>query len=158
MIIGVPREIKSDEYRVAMVPSGVEELTRSGHVVLVESGAGLGSGIPDDAYAACGAKIISSHADVFAAADQDAMDRAEAQKLLAPGSRHNFAGNTLVLVTPVDSTLNLKGLADLQAGTLGDAQLRALGDLVDAHRAFGTGPSLEALDLLETEWLRGRHG
>ena len=52
--------------------------------------------------------------DVFAAADQDAMDRAEAQKLLAPGSRHNFAGNTLVLVTPVDSTLNLKGLADLQ--------------------------------------------
>lgn len=52
--------------------------------------------------------------DVFAAADQDAMDRAEAQKLLAPGSRHNFAGNTLVLVTPGDSTLNLKSLADLQ--------------------------------------------
>jgi len=69
MIIGVPCEIKSDEYRVAMVPSGVEELTRSGHVVLVETGAGLGSGIPDDAYAACGAKIVSSHAEVFASAE-----------------------------------------------------------------------------------------
>lgn len=52
--------------------------------------------------------------DVFAAADQDSMDRAEAQKLLVPGSRHNFAGNTLVLVTPSDSSLNLKTLADLQ--------------------------------------------
>jgi alanine dehydrogenase len=69
MIIGVPREIKSDEYRVAMLPSGVEELTRSGHLVLVETGAGLGSGIPDDDYAACGAKIVSTHAEVFASAE-----------------------------------------------------------------------------------------
>jgi alanine dehydrogenase len=69
MIIGVPREIKSDEYRVAMLPSGVEELTRSGHMVLVEAGAGMGSGIPDDAYASCGATIASSHADVFASAE-----------------------------------------------------------------------------------------
>jgi len=52
--------------------------------------------------------------DVFAAADQDSMDRAETQKLLAPRSRHNFVGNTLVLVTPSDSRLNLKTLADLQ--------------------------------------------
>lgn len=69
MIVGVPREIKSDEYRVAMLPSGVEELTQAGHQVLIETGAGLGSGIPDADYAASGATIVPEHADVFAAAD-----------------------------------------------------------------------------------------
>ena len=54
MIVGVPNEMKSDEYRVAMIPVGVEELTRAGHRVLVEAGAGLGSGITDDQYAAAG--------------------------------------------------------------------------------------------------------
>ena len=49
MIVGVPREIKSDEYRVAMIPVGVEELTHAGHEVLVQTGAGQGSGIGDDA-------------------------------------------------------------------------------------------------------------
>ena len=53
-------------------------------------------------------------ADVFASADQEAMDRAEARKLLAAGSRRNFAANTLVMVVPADSTLGLTGLADLQ--------------------------------------------
>jgi molybdate transport system substrate-binding protein len=53
-------------------------------------------------------------ADVFASADQDAMDRAEAQKLLVTGSRHDFVGNTLVMVTPIDSPLGLKAPADLQ--------------------------------------------
>lgn len=67
MLIGLPREIKSDEYRVAMLPSGVEDLTQSGHRVLVERGAGAGSGIADEDYAACGAEIVKSHADVFAA-------------------------------------------------------------------------------------------
>jgi molybdate transport system substrate-binding protein len=52
--------------------------------------------------------------DVFAAADQESMDRAETQKLLAQKSRHNFVGNSLVLATPADSTLGLKTLADLQ--------------------------------------------
>src|SRR5918912_625681 len=51
MIIGVPREIKTDEYRVAMIPVGVEELTRAGHRVLIQAGAGQGSGIPDEQYA-----------------------------------------------------------------------------------------------------------
>ena len=45
MIVGVPREVKRDEYRVGMLPVGVEELTRAGHTVLVEAGAGLGSGL-----------------------------------------------------------------------------------------------------------------
>ena len=53
-------------------------------------------------------------ADVFAAADRESMDRADAQKLLAPGSRRNFVSNSLVLITPADSTLVLASLADLQ--------------------------------------------
>jgi molybdate transport system substrate-binding protein len=53
-------------------------------------------------------------ADVFASADQETMDRAEAQKLLTAGSRRNFVTNTLVMVVPADSALGLKGAADLQ--------------------------------------------
>jgi molybdate transport system substrate-binding protein len=53
-------------------------------------------------------------ADVFASADQEAMDRADAQKLLTAGSRRNFVGNTLVMVVPADSALGLKAVADLQ--------------------------------------------
>jgi alanine dehydrogenase len=69
MLVGVPREIKQDEYRVAMLPVGVEELTRAGHRVLVERGAGLGSGISDDEYRENGADIIEEAADVFAQAE-----------------------------------------------------------------------------------------
>ena len=65
MIVGVPKEIKSDEYRVAMVPVGVEELTRAGHKVLIETGAGSGSGISDDLYAANGAEIVAATADIW---------------------------------------------------------------------------------------------
>jgi alanine dehydrogenase len=69
VIIGVPKEIKRDEYRVAMLPVGVEELTRAGHQVLVEVGAGLGSGIADEQYAAQGAELIEQAAEVFARAE-----------------------------------------------------------------------------------------
>ncbi|MBI1904330.1 MAG: alanine dehydrogenase [Planctomycetia bacterium] len=69
MIVGVPREIKRDEYRVAMLPVGVEELTRAGHTVLVEHGAGLGSGLPDYLYQDSGAKLVSSPREIFAQAD-----------------------------------------------------------------------------------------
>ena len=65
MIIGVPREIKRDEYRVAMLPVGVDELVRAGHQVLLEAGAGLGSGITDAEYQEQGAKIVPTAADVF---------------------------------------------------------------------------------------------
>jgi alanine dehydrogenase len=57
MLIGVPKEIKSDEYRVAVTPAGTETLTSAGHQVLIEAGAGLGSGFPDDSYVAAGAEI-----------------------------------------------------------------------------------------------------
>ncbi len=69
MIIGVPKEIKRDEYRVAMLPVGVGELTRAGHRVLVEHGAGMGSGLPDAAYEAEGALLVASAADIFATAE-----------------------------------------------------------------------------------------
>ncbi len=69
MIVGVPKEIKRDEYRVAMLPVGVEELTRAGHQVLVEAGAGLGSGLPDHDYLMTGAELVANAADIFARAD-----------------------------------------------------------------------------------------
>jgi len=59
MKIGVAREIKSDEYRVALTPAGARELVQSGHEVLVETGAGEGSSFPDDAYEGVGARIVS---------------------------------------------------------------------------------------------------
>lgn len=69
MIVGVPREVKLDEYRVAMLPVGAEELVRRGHRVLIESGAGLGSGLPDHDYLRAGAEIVSGPAEVFGQAD-----------------------------------------------------------------------------------------
>ncbi|NNJ25069.1 alanine dehydrogenase [Alienimonas chondri] len=69
MIVGVPAETKSDEYRVAMLPSGVEDLTAAGHRVLIEAGAGVGSGIEDAEYAACGAELVASATDVWGEAD-----------------------------------------------------------------------------------------
>ena len=69
MIIGVPTEVKSDEYRVAMLPVGVEELVRRGHQVVVQAGAGLGSGLPDHDYLRAGAELVSTGKDVFDQAD-----------------------------------------------------------------------------------------
>src|SRR6516165_8394017 len=69
MIVGVPKEIKTDEYRVAMIPVGVEELTRAGHRVVVQSGAGQGSGIPDDDYARHGAEVVAAEEEVWRRAD-----------------------------------------------------------------------------------------
>ncbi|MBI2825926.1 MAG: alanine dehydrogenase [Planctomycetia bacterium] len=69
MIVGVPKEIKRDEYRVALLPVGVEEFVRANHQVLVESGAGLGSGIPDERYVEQGARLVDRAEDVFAEAD-----------------------------------------------------------------------------------------
>src|SRR5262245_18793034 len=69
MKIGIPREIKADEYRVAIVPAGVDALVRAGLSVLVEMGAGDGSAIGDVAYQAAGAKIVASREEVFAGSD-----------------------------------------------------------------------------------------
>ena len=68
MKVGVPKEVKTDEYRVALTPAGVRELVDAGHEVFVERGAGLGSAIADQDYAAQGATIVPDAASVFAEA------------------------------------------------------------------------------------------
>ncbi len=69
MTIGVPKEIKEQEYRVALLPSGAYQLIKRGHHVVVERGAGIGAGYPDAEYEAAGAKLLDSHAGIFAEAD-----------------------------------------------------------------------------------------
>ena len=69
MKVGVPTEIKSDEYRVALTPAGVRELVVHEHSVVVQAGAGEGSGIADDDYVSQGAEILPDADAVFAAAD-----------------------------------------------------------------------------------------
>jgi alanine dehydrogenase len=66
MLIGVPKEIKTDEYRVGLVPATIKPLTAKGHNVVVETGAGKGAGISDDDYVAAGAEIITSADQIFA--------------------------------------------------------------------------------------------
>jgi len=67
--VGIPREVKPDEYRVAATPAGVRELVEHGHEVLVETGAGAGSAIPDSAFEAQGARVAPDAAAVFGAAE-----------------------------------------------------------------------------------------
>ncbi|MGD8924130.1 MAG: alanine dehydrogenase, partial [Syntrophobacterales bacterium] len=69
MIIGVPKEIKTEEYRVGVVPVGVRLLANSGHRVLVEQGAGEGAGITDREFEAAGAHLVGSAAEVYGEAE-----------------------------------------------------------------------------------------
>ncbi|MBS2964686.1 alanine dehydrogenase [Actinocrinis puniceicyclus] len=69
MKVGIPREVKNHEYRVAITPAGVHELTRAGHEVYVESQAGVGSSIPDADFAAAGAEILPGADEVWATGD-----------------------------------------------------------------------------------------
>src|SRR5437016_1118675 len=69
MVIGVPKEIKEQERRIALVPSAAEQLTKRGHAVLVEKNGGIGSGYPDEEYKKAGAEIVDLATDVFARAD-----------------------------------------------------------------------------------------
>jgi len=69
MIVGIPREVKADEYRVALLPVGAELLTQDGHTVLLERGAGLGSGFDDADYEAAGATLVGAAEEVYARSD-----------------------------------------------------------------------------------------
>jgi alanine dehydrogenase len=69
MIIGVPKEIKNNENRVALTPAGTQELVKLGHTVYVQNTAGVGSGFSDDEYAKAGAKMIANAAEVFSLAE-----------------------------------------------------------------------------------------
>jgi alanine dehydrogenase len=69
MIIGVPKEIKDQEYRVALLPSAAYQLIQRGHQVLVGRNAGAGAGYPDEDYDRAGATVVSDHAEAFTKAD-----------------------------------------------------------------------------------------
>ncbi len=69
MIIGIPKEIKKDEYRVGIVPAGVKDLVSNGHRVLVEKNAGMGSGIIDAEFKMEGAEILDNPADIYSQAE-----------------------------------------------------------------------------------------
>jgi alanine dehydrogenase len=69
MIIGVPREIKAQEHRVALLPSAAYQLIRQGHHVIVERGAGAGSGYPDGDYESAGCELTEAHEKVFERAE-----------------------------------------------------------------------------------------
>src|SRR5690606_3791520 len=69
MTIGIPKEIKNNENRVAITPAGTQEFVRRGHTVIIERSAGVGSGFNDDEHVGAGAKIIDSAEEVFASAD-----------------------------------------------------------------------------------------
>ncbi len=69
MIIGVPKEVKADEYRIGMIPGGVETLSRAGHTVLVEAQGGMGSGITDEEFLHAGAEIVGTAKEVWKRAE-----------------------------------------------------------------------------------------
>ena len=69
MVIGVPKEIREDEYRIAITPSGIDALRKDGHRVVVEKDAGIGSGITNEEIRKAGAKILPSHEEVFSQAE-----------------------------------------------------------------------------------------
>ena len=69
MIIGTPKEIKNQEYRVGLIPSGVKALVHDGHEVLIETNAGVGSGFSNDDYIQAGARIVDTAREVFDTAE-----------------------------------------------------------------------------------------
>ena len=69
MLVGIPTEIKNNEFRVAITPAGVAELTRRGHDVIIQAGAGDGSAISDNDFKAAGAELVATAGQVWAEAD-----------------------------------------------------------------------------------------
>ena len=69
MKVGIPKEVKNHEYRVAITPAGVHELVRGDHQVVIQAGAGVGSSIPDEDFTIAGAKILPTADDVWAESD-----------------------------------------------------------------------------------------
>ena len=65
MILGVPKEIKNNEFRVGLTPQSVKSLVKNNHEIIVESNAGIGSGFSDDDYVGAGAKILKDPKDIF---------------------------------------------------------------------------------------------
>lgn len=126
MRVGVPKEIKSDEYRVGIMPVGTELLVRAGHQVLIETNAGLGSGFSDDDYRAAGATIVPTAADAVTQADM-VMKVKEPQPqeigLFRPGqivfTYFHFAASTELTQACLES-----GIVAIAYETIRDAQGR----------------------------------
>jgi alanine dehydrogenase len=91
MIVGIPKETKLDEYRVSLLPVGADELTRAGHKVLVQTGAGVGSGLNDDDYARNGAEMVATAEEVFGRADMIV----KVKEPLAPERKMLRSGQTI---------------------------------------------------------------
>ena len=88
MLIGVPKEIKNNEFRVGLTPSSVAELIHNGHTVLVQAGAGIGSGLGDEEYVTAGAAIVNGPGEIFERADMIVKVKEPAppeRKMLRPG-------------------------------------------------------------------------
>ena len=84
MKVGIPREVKNNEFRVAATPSGVHELVRNGHEVVIERDAGVGSSIPNEDYVAAGASILESAVPLW-------MAPGRSDEALAKSSGHGHA-------------------------------------------------------------------
>jgi alanine dehydrogenase len=106
MRVGVPREVKSDEYRIAMMPVGVELMKKNGHEVFVETQAGVGSGFPDEDYAKAGASIVPTAAEVFEKAEMIV-------KVKEPQPQEISRFRTLPLLTPMSE---VAGKMSIQEG------------------------------------------
>ena len=109
MKVGVPSEIKTDEYRVALTPAGVRELVDAGHEVVVQSGAGLGSSLGDEAYSAQGASILPDAAAVFAEAEMIVKVKEPQASEVAMLRPHHLLFTYLHLAADVELT---RGLVD----------------------------------------------
>jgi len=108
-IIGVPTEIKTHEYRVAITPSGVRELTDRGHDVLIQAGAGEGSAVPDEAYVAQGARIVPDADAVFGEAELIVKVKEPQPAEVARLKPHHTLFTYLHLAADADLTRGLMG-------------------------------------------------
>jgi len=139
MIIGVPKEIKTNENRIALVPAGAEALVGAGHTVYVEAGAGLGSGFPDEAYTAVGAKTLPTADEVWAKADM-IMKVKEPQEsefaLLRPGL---IVFTYLHLAAAEQVTRNLVGrtVAEVERDLILETLKHCLGNRTHAANILG---------------------
>ncbi len=120
MIIGVPKETKEQEQRVALLPSAVNQLTRHGHSVLVEKNAGAGSGYPDETYAKAGAEIVDQARAVFSRADMivKVKEPLEAEFPLLRGGQILFTYLHLAASKPLTEALLKSGVTGVAYETI----------------------------------------
>ena len=109
MIIGVPREIKDGECRVALTPAGTDALVHAGHTVQIEESAGAASGFPDATYAGAGARLVKSAAEVYGGADLVLKVKEPVAEEYDSSSRASYCSPTCISpptrVSPASSSL-----------------------------------------------------